>query len=216
MNTPTPRFKIINGDCIPLLRRLADGCIDLVVTDQPYLVNYRDRSGRRLRGDRSAEWLRPAFAEIGRVLKPGGLCVSFYGWNRADDFLGAWRAARLTPVEHFVFLKSYASSERLSRRTHECAYLLAKGRVRRPQLVLNSTLPWSYTGNKLHPTEKPVCALEPLIAAFSQPGDVVLDPFMGSGSTGHAARRLGRSFLGIELDPRYFERARERFAADAA
>lgn len=215
MTTSAPRFKIINGDCTKLLRRLPENCVDLVVTDPPYLVN-RDRSGRRLRGDRSDAWLRPAFAEIGRVLKPGGLCVSFYGWNRADDFLGAWRAAGLTPVEHFVFLKSYASSERLSRRRHECAYLLAKGRARKPQLVLNSTLPWSYTGNKLHPTEKPVCAIEPLIAAFSRPGEIVLDPFMGSGSTGHAARRLGRSFLGFELDRGYCERARERLAADAA
>lgn len=56
-----------------------------------------------------------------------------------------------------------------------------------------------FTGNRLHPTQKPVEALMPLIRAFSQPGDLVLDPFCGSGSTLAAAQSLGRDWLGIEL-----------------
>ncbi|MDP2660002.1 MAG: DNA methyltransferase [Dehalococcoidia bacterium] len=59
---------------------------------------------------------------------------------------------------------------------------------------------WRYTGNRLHPTQKPVEALQPLIGTYSRPGDVVLDPFAGSGSTAVAARQLGRRPIGIELD----------------
>ena len=58
-----------------------------------------------------------------------------------------------------------------------------------------------YSGNRLHPTQKPTQALRPLIESFTQAGELVLDPFCGSGSTLEAARDLGRDWLGIELDP---------------
>lgn len=64
-----------------------------------------------------------------------------------------------------------------------------------------------------HPTEKPVRLMAELIADFTQPGDVVLDPFMGSGTTGVAAVKLGRRFIGIERDPQHFETACARIAA---
>ena len=56
------------------------------------------------------------------------------------------------------------------------------------------------TGNRTHPTQKPVAALLPLICAYSRPGDIVLDPFAGSGSTGFAARSCGRRFILIEKE----------------
>jgi DNA modification methylase len=60
------------------------------------------------------------------------------------------------------------------------------------------------TVNSLHPTQKPVCIFTPLIECFSLPGDVVLDPFCGSGSTLVAAQQLGRQFVRTELSKRYF------------
>jgi site-specific DNA-methyltransferase (adenine-specific) len=71
-------------------------------------------------------------------------------------------------------------------------------------------LPWSYTGNRLHPTQKPVASLTPLLEAFSRTGDLVLDCFAGSGSTGVAARQCGRRFLLIEKDAAYCRTAQER------
>jgi len=65
----------------------------------------------------------------------------------------------------------------------------------------------------VHPTQKPVALIEYLIATYSNPGDVVLDPTMGSGTTGVAARNLGRGFIGIERDPTYFATASARIAA---
>ena len=64
--------------------------------------------------------------------------------------------------------------------------------------------------NKLHPTQKPVELLEYLISTYSNEGDVVLDTFMGSGSTGVACQNLNRDFIGIEIDEKYFEIAEKR------
>jgi modification methylase len=69
------------------------------------------------------------------------------------------------------------------------------------------------TGRKTHPTQKPVALLTRLLVAASNAGDMVLDPFFGSGTTGVAARRLRRSFIGIERDPAYAEAARRRIDA---
>ena len=71
------------------------------------------------------------------------------------------------------------------------------------------TLKGWYTGNR-HPTEKPVEILRPLIETFSAPGDIVLDPFCGLGSTLEAAQSCGRAFLGVELDGEHFRTASSR------
>ncbi|WP_019644538.1 site-specific DNA-methyltransferase [Novispirillum itersonii] len=68
-------------------------------------------------------------------------------------------------------------------------------------------------GQKLHPTQKPQSLLYRVLLSSTNPGDVVLDPFFGTGTTGAAAKRLGRKFIGIEQDPTYIEAARARIAA---
>ncbi len=119
----------------------------------------------------------------------------------------AWREAGFRPVGHLVFRKRYASSVSLLRHQHEQAYLLAKGEVEAPECPLSDVLDWRYTGNRLHPTQKPVGVLAPLIEAFCEPGGLVLDPFCGSGSTPVAARDVGRDYLGIELDGKHYRTA---------
>lgn len=206
----SPKFKLMTGDCIEILSKTGPSCIDLVVTDPPYLVNSTDRAGR-LVNDVESDWLEPAFEQISLVLKKDGFCVSFYDWSRAEEFLLVWKRVGLRPVGHLVWSKSYASNRTgFLRATHECAYLLAQGAPARPECWINDLLPWSYSGNELHPTQKPVSALEPLIGAFSKPGDTVLDPFSGSGSTGQAALLQDRDFLGIELKREYNVLARDR------
>jgi hypothetical protein len=75
---------------------------------------------------------------------------------------------------------------------------------------MSDVQPWRYSGNSIHPTEKAVGVLRPLIENFSKPGDLVLDAFAGSGSTCVAAAECGRRYLGIELDAQYCELARRR------
>jgi len=75
--------------------------------------------------------------------------------------------------------------------------------------------PWEYSGNRTHPTGKAVGILRPLVRAFSKPGDIVLDPFSGSGSTAVAAALSGRRYIGMELEGRYCRHARNRLAGVA-
>jgi adenine-specific DNA-methyltransferase len=149
------------------------------------------------------------------VLKPGHFWVSFYGWPKADVFLQAWRAAGFYPAGHLVWVKRYTSSAGFLRYQHEQAYLLVKGDAKRPAAPLPDVLPWPYTGNALHPTQKPVPSLKPLIESFTGHGDVVLDPFCGSGSSLLAAKILGRRFVGIELDATFCQLAQRRLADGA-
>lgn len=210
-----PLNQIIEGDCAAVLKTLPANAIDLIVTDPPYLVNYRDRSGRTVANDGGKADFLCAFSDLYRVLKPNSFCVCFYGWNRVDEFFAAWRSAGFRPAGHIVWEKQYTSSTRFLQYRHEQAYLLVKGNPARPSRPLADVQPWHYSGNKAHPTEKAVRILTPLIRAFSKPGATVLDPFSGSGSTAVAAALTGRSYIGIELDGRYCRHARGRLAGAA-
>jgi site-specific DNA-methyltransferase (adenine-specific) len=202
--------QIILGDCLKVLRRLPDDSVDFILTDPPYLARFRDRTGRCVANDDNSRWLYPAFAELHRVLKPNRFGVSFYGWPHADRFVAVWRECGLRPIGHLVWIKRYASRVRYLQMRHEQAYLLAKGNPPPPKYPPPDVLPWHYSGNRLHPTQKPVGTLTLLIEAFSQPDDVVLDPFGGSGTTAIAARQCGRRFILIEQDAAYHRAASER------
>lgn len=130
-----------------------------------------------------------------RVLKNDALCVSFYGWSRVDTFFAAWRSAGFRPVGHIVFAKKYASKTSFVGYTHESAYILAKGRPELPIDPLKDVQEWQYSGNKHHPTEKPVGNLKSIIECFTKEKDIVLDPFAGSGSTCVAAAQCNRRYM---------------------
>ena len=136
--------------------------------------------------------------------------MSFYGWPQADRFIRAYRDAGFRIVGHFVFPKRYTSASKFVRYQHECAHLLAKGNPRQPQYAIGDVIDWTYSGNKHHPTEKPLSALLPLVETFSPLLGTVLDPFAGSGSTLLAAKALGRDYIGIELDAKYHAIAARR------
>lgn len=212
---PVQANRIIHGDCNAVLPTLPAASVDLVVTDPPYGVRYRDRSGRTVANDSELHGVLGAFREIYRVMKPHTLCICFYGWNRVDDFFRAWRDAGLYPVGHIVWQKDYASKAVFLEARHEQAYLLAKGRPPKPAQPIADVRPWHYTGNRAHPTEKSVAILKPLIESFSRPGALVLDPFSGSGSTAVAAALTGRRYLGIELEAGYCDHARRRLGGVA-
>ncbi|MCL7192680.1 DNA methyltransferase [Escherichia coli] len=154
--------RFVLGNCIDVMTRIPDNAIDFILTDPPYLVGFRDRSGRTIAGDKTDEWLQPACNEMYRVLKKDALMVSFYGWNRVDRFMAAWKNAGFSVVGHLVFTKNYTSKAAYVGYRHECAYILAKGRPRLPQNPLPDVLGWKYSGNRHHPTEKPV--MDELIA----------------------------------------------------
>ena len=206
---------LTHGDCLNVLPKIPSGSVNFILTDPPYMTRYQSRDGRTVPNDDNGAWLKPAFAAMFRVLAPDSFGVGFYGWPKADLFMQAYRAAGFRVVGHLMFPKRYASSARFLRYQHESAHLLAKGNPPPPEKPIGDVIEWKYTGNHYHPAQKPLAVLTPLIEAFSRPGDMVLDPFAGSGSTLLAAKMLGRNWLGIELDKEYHATARRRLNGEA-
>jgi DNA modification methylase len=79
--------QILHGDCIEVMNQMPTNSVDFILTDPPYLVNYRDRTGRTIQNDVDEDWLKPAMAEAYRVLKQDRVAVMFYGWTKVDKFL---------------------------------------------------------------------------------------------------------------------------------
>lgn len=217
---PLPYYEkegltIFRGDCRAVLPALKSGSIDLVVTDPPYLVNYTGRWDAKhaaVAGDGDPGWVLPVFAELYRVLRDDSFAVSFYGWPHADVFVGAFKEVGFRPVSHLAFVKKSWGLGRFTRGQHEVAYLLAKGKPAVPRRAISDVIAWEREEALLHPNQKPVAALVPLLLAYAAKGETVLDPFMGSGSTLLAARQCGNPAVGIEIDERHCELAAGRLA----
>nr|ULG19952.1 methylase [Yersinia frederiksenii]ULG20009.1 methylase [Yersinia frederiksenii] len=133
--------RYILGDSVQVMSTFPAGCIDFILTDPPYLVGFTDRDGRSIANDKNGDWVLPASREMFRVLKPNSLMVSFYGWNRVDSFVNAWKQADFRIVGHLVFTKTYASKSTFVGYSHENAYILAKGRPPVPANPLSDVLP---------------------------------------------------------------------------
>ena len=202
--------QIIQGDALQRLAELTTNSIDLIVTDPPYLVGYRDRHNRTIANDRNPDGVLPAFEHMGRVLRDNRYLILFCGWSAIDLFSQAWTEAGFRSVGQILWRKPYVSSTWHTQCCHESAWLLVKGRPAKPKAPVHDVLDWVYSGNRFHPTEKAVDILTPLIRAYSLPGATVLDPFSGSGSTSVAAALCGRNSIGIELEERYCSYARRR------
>lgn len=217
---PRPFFErdgitIFLADCRDVLPSLAAESVDFALTDPPYLVRYKGRwelGHEHIVGDDDPSWLLPSFAEIWRVLKPDSFCVSFYGWPHSDLFVGVWKALGFRVVSHFAFVKKVWGLGRFTRSQHETAFLLAKGRPQPPATAIGDVIEWLREADAVHPNQKPTDSLYPLLAAFAREGGVVLDPFMGSGSTLRAAKDFGLRGIGIEIEQKYCEAAVQRMA----
>ncbi|ECF6834911.1 hypothetical protein JJ33_24715 [Salmonella enterica subsp. enterica] len=129
--------RFILGDCVRVMATLPDNAVDVILTDPPYLVGFRDRSGRSIAGDKTDEWLQPACNQMYRVLKKDALMVSFYGWNRVDRFMAAWESAGFSVVGHLVFTKTYSSKSAYVGYRHECAYIPS-------QFISECSIDWDF------------------------------------------------------------------------
>lgn len=203
---------VLKGDSAEILKTIPKGNIDLIVTDPPYLVNYRDKSGRSLKNDDNPDGVLPVFEPMAKAMRKNSYAICFTGWSALPQFSLAWEKANLRIVGQIVWHKNYASRQGYTQYRHETAYVLAKGNPVKPLRPLPSVLNWTYSGNKNHPTEKAIEVITPLIRCFSKPGDLVCDPFSGAGSTCVAAALNGRNYLGIDIDEQHCRTARTRLS----
>lgn len=213
----------------------------LCLTDPPYgvkimghVTNCRHRDfvegGAGTTKQQLFELLRDAFRVIGYCLIDGGLCMAFMDWRGLKTMLEAADEVGLSLVNLIVWMKSNAGQGSLYRSRHEHCPLFKKGHAPHTnniQLGRNGrwrSNVWEYPGAsslssdarrglELHPTTKPVEMLADAIRDVTDRGDIVLDPFLGSGSTLIAAHRTGRCFRGCELDPLYVDIALRRWIA---
>ncbi len=204
------------GDCLNVMSDIPDNSVDMVLTDPPYGMNYQ--SGRRkfkakaIIGDQDISFLDDLSRELYRVSKENSAHYIFCSYHNIDKFKQSFE--KYFKIKNILtWVKNNASMGDLSADfapKTEFILFLQKGRRNINGKRDSNVLEFKKTNNKLHPTQKPVDMLEFMISKFSDRGDIVLDPFMGSGSTAIACINTSRSFIGIEIDKDYFSIAKER------
>ena len=208
---------LVNGDCIVEMYMIGTGSVDMILTDPPYGMafqsNHRNEKYDKIKSDDNLEWLHEWFTEAFRIVKNNTAHYIFCSHHNVDLFIQNARRAGFKLKNILVWEKNNTSMGDLKgdfAPKVEFILFLTKGR----RLINGSRSPnimkFNRTGNKLHPTQKPVDLLEHLIEKFSDEGDLIFDPFMGSGSTGVACANTNRKFHGVELDKDYYDIAVER------
>lgn len=215
------------GDCLKIMKDIPDESIDLIVTDPPYRtisgghntpkwisdygnsVLYKNDGKIFEHNDiKHHDWLKESY----RVLKKGShiyimtnLLNLFTLKEIAEDI--GFKLHNL-----LVWEKNTCNANRWYMKNCEYVLFMRKGKAKSINNASSKTVHKynNIVGNKLHPTEKPIELMKLYIENSSNENDMVLDPFMGSGSTGIAAKLLNRKFIGIELDDNYFEIAKKR------
>ena len=209
-------INLLNGDCFELLQDIPDESIDMVLTDPPYGMNYqsgqRKVKHKKIMGDSNLDWLDDFVNEIYRVSKQNTAHYVFCSFHHIDKFKQAIEK-KFKVKNILTWVKNQQSMGDLKgdfAPKTEFIIFFHKGRRLINGKRDPNVLEFKKTRNELHPTQKPVDMTEYMIGKFSDEGDVILDPFMGSGTTGVACLNTNRRFIGIELDDDYFNIAKER------
>ena len=226
------KVNLMNGDCFQLMKEIPDHSIDLILTDPPYnLANYSTGnlkfSWRSEINNNLAEWdkkiLTPSMLlpDFKRILKPDGNIFIFCSYN----LLGEYHKVFDPEYDTFQFMVWHKTNPtpnvRRSSFLNSCELIICcwnKGHVwnftRQNEMHNFIESPICMGAERVkdpkHPTQKPVKILEHIINIASNEGGTVCDMFSGVGSTGVAAVKLKRNFIGIEIDSRYFEAGRKR------
>jgi DNA modification methylase len=200
------------GDCLDVMRTIADGSVDAVVTDPPYGMKWNTNScrfsggkrGHRRPGEGRSDW--SDILEDDRSFDPSPWLVfpKVILWG-ANHF-----GARLPVGTTLVWVKRNDAAFGSFLSDAEIAWMKGgHGVYLRRDLSMNAI-----TKSRVHPTQKPIALMRWCIERLKlKPGATILDPYMGSGSTGVAAVELGFHFIGIEQNPGYFAIAERRITA---
>ena len=201
--------KVHNADCLDFMRKLPGKSVDIVITDPPYGINenwkrQRSRGAHALAGQYD-EWnwdkqkLDPLYLfELVRVSKKQ---IIFGGQNYSD---------LLPPNYGWIFWDKDNRNAHFS--DGELAYTSFLKAVRRFKWNWNGMWQENMANKEIrqHPTQKPLPLMLWIIQNFTEPSDIIFDPFLGSGTTAVAAKQLGRNFIGVEINPEYCKIAEER------
>lgn len=228
--------QIVCGDTIEVMRKIPDGSIDLVVTSPPY--NIKNSTGNGLKDGRGGkwanaalqngythyddclpheeyvEWQRNCLKEMLRIIPETGAIFYNHKW-RVQNGLLQDRTDIVSgfPVRQIIIWRrkgGFNFNPGYFLPTYEVIYLIAKPKFKLAAKANAHGDVWEFTQElkNEHPAAFPVALIERIIG--STEAEIVLDPFMGSGTTAIAAINLRRKYVGIELSPDYCEMARKR------
>jgi site-specific DNA-methyltransferase (adenine-specific) len=218
------RDMIHEGDALDLLPEVPDGTVDLIITDPPFAIDFKaqrlnyNRNGanvlegyREIPQEEYGAFTRRWMAEAGRVLAPAGSMYVFSGWNRLRDILEGLDAAGLTTINHLIWKYQFGVFTKKKYVTSHYHILFV---VKDPKRYTFNKLDhypedvWTiqreyWKGKMKTPTKLPREIVRKILLYSSNPGDLVLDPFLGSGTVAVVAQQEGRHFLGFEVVPEY-------------
>ena len=211
-------YKLYNGDCLEVMDKLISKGIkvDCIITDPPYGMNfksnYRKEKYNTILNDNNLDFIKDYFNRCHSLLKEDTHIYCFCSWHNIDRFKVEFeKYFKLKNI--IVWEKNNISMGDLKGSyapKHEFILYGHKGRRLRNGFRYADIIKANRTNNKLHPTQKPVDLLEIFINQSTNKNEIILDGFMGSGSTGVACMNTNRKFIGIELDNNYFNIAKER------
>lgn len=218
-------FEIRHGDAIDLLDDVKDGSVPLLLTDPPYWTAPAQYIAGRTRphDHRSSlsnlslidRFYRDFFDALIPKMSPAGTMYIFGHMAECYPVYFVHLFGRVRDIRLLTWDRGTTSSgDTWTRRTGQ---ILFATMYETPAIQSDDPdyldVPEVPPAQKVHPGQKPLDLLVKLIEKSSKPGDLVLDPFAGSGATGVAAKRCGRDFLGFELNPLYFADAQKMLAA---
>ena len=203
--------NIYNENCMKTMSRMKNQFVNLMVTDPPYGMkfrsNHRAKRYKDIHWDDNLEWVNDFCSEAYRILKRNSHLYMFCSFHNVDIFKQA--------LDRYFTLKNILIWEKNNTSMgdlkgdyapkYEMILFATKGRR-----LLNggrdpNIFKFARTGNKLHPTQKPVELISYLINKSSEKDEIIYDPFMGSGTTAEAAHINERNYIGSEIDETYYE-----------
>ena len=215
-------IELLQGNCLEVMKYIPDKSIDLILTDPPYLMNYKTNRRKNkehdfcnpIQNDDNEEVVKKSIVEMARLLKDTGALYVFCNANKIEIF-------KKIISELFIFKNIL-----IWVKNNHTAGDLKGAYGKKTEFIIYATKGKHYLNGKrdtdvlfynkvsgkrqIHQNEKPIDLLEFIISKSSNINDIVLDCFMGSGTTGAAAKNLNRRFIGIELEKEYFEIAKKR------
>ena len=231
--------KLYNQDCIEAIQQIEDSSVDLIVTDPPYnlgiFMKNRDTNLKHMRDNffGSAGWdnmdfdewidsIDKFFVSSARVLKKGGAAIVFMAIIKVETLIaiaekrgfyykttGIWHKTNPMPRNmnlHFVNSTEAWVYFTFKKKTGT----FNNGGALFHDFIETPVAPVSERRYGKHPTQKPESLIQHFVEILSNPNDWILDPFMGSGTTGVVSKRTNRNFIGVELDEEYYKIAFER------
>ena len=216
-------IELLQGDCLKLMKDIQSESVDLIVTDPPYLINYKTnyRKNKKhnfcspIAGDNDKKLISNAISESYRVLKNNSAMYIFCNSNKIEYFKFQLEKSGFKIKNIIVWVKnnwSAGDTKAAFGKQYEFIILANKGRKFFNGKRLTDV--WFYdrvSGKKqLHQNQKPLSLIEQCILKHSDKNEIVLDPFMGSGTTGVACMNTNRKFIGMELDEQHFNISKKR------